>query len=163
MVNNKSKPLLTILGLCGVLTTQAQESINASGADAASADGSVSYTIGQVAYLNEANSTNSINEGAQQPYEFFIVGIEPVVENMKLTAFPNPTVDNLTLEVSDYNREKMSYQLYDSQGRLLNEAVINGNLTPINTNHLLASTYFLRVLNAQQQTIQTFKIIKNSR
>jgi hypothetical protein len=42
--------------------------------------------------------------------------------NISLTAFPNPTTENLSLQISDFENEKLTYQLIDMQGKL----IING-------------------------------------
>ncbi|MBW7953117.1 MAG: T9SS type A sorting domain-containing protein, partial [Chitinophagaceae bacterium] len=120
MTKNKSKPIALLLaGLLWVSFAQAQDSANASGGDATGSGGAVAYSIGQVVYTSITGSSGSVDQGVQHAYEIFTVEIKETVLNISLTAFPNPTTDNLTLQISNYNNEKLSFQLYDMQGKLL--------------------------------------------
>ena len=80
---------------------------------------------------------------------------------ISLSIFPNPTAANLTLQVSNYNNEKLSYQLYDMQGKLLNNGKIVAQQTKINTSSLPTAAYYVNVVNQENQKVQSFKIIKN--
>jgi hypothetical protein len=93
--------------------TQAQESANASGGDAKGSGGTVAYSIGQVVYTTNTGSSGSVAQGVQHAYEIFPVGYIETAMNISLTAFPNPITDNLSLQISDYNNEKLSYELFD--------------------------------------------------
>ena len=78
-----------------------------------------------------------------------------------MSVFPNPIVENLILQISDYNHEKLSFHLYDIQGKLVNKGQIITKQTQINTSSLPPATYFIEVLNQENKHIQSFKIIKN--
>jgi len=162
MTKNKSKPiLLLIAGLLWVSFTQAQESTNASGGDATGTGGTASYSVGQVVYTTNTGSTGSVAQGVQHAYEIFTVGIKETELNISLTAFPNPTTENLTLQISDYNNEQLSYQLFDMQGKQLSNGQITAQQTQINMNSLPTATYFVNVVNQENKKVQSFKIIKN--
>jgi hypothetical protein len=81
--------------------------------------------------------------------------------NISLSVFPNPTVDNLTLQIGDYNNEKLSYQLFDMHGKLLNNGQVTAQQTKINTVSFPSATYFIHVVNQENKKIKSFKIIKN--
>lgn len=162
MTKNKSRPILLLAtGLLWASLAQAQESVNATGGDATGSGGTVAYSVGQVAYTTNTDASGTVSQGVQQAYEIFTVGIKETKLNISLSVFPNPTADNLTLQISDYNNEKLSYQLLDMQGKLLNNGQVTTQQTQINTAHLPAATYFMNVLNQENKKIQTFKIIKN--
>jgi hypothetical protein len=97
----------------------------------------------------------------QHAYEIFTVGIMETALNISLTAFPNPTTNILNLQISDYNNEKLSYQLYDMGGKLLSNGKITAQQTQINTSSLPPATYFINVVNQENKKVQSFKIIKN--
>lgn len=161
MTKNKSKPIaLLATGLLWMSLAQAQESINSSGSNATGSGGSVSYSIGQMVYTTDMGSSGSITQGVQHAYEIFTVGVNETVLDISVITFPNPTVDNLSLQINDYSNEKLLYQLFDMQGRLLKIGQISEQLTQINTAILPTSTYFIHVLNQQNQKVQSFKIIK---
>jgi hypothetical protein len=140
---------------------QAQESTNASGGDVIGSGGSVAYSIGQVVYTTNTGSAGSVAQGVQHAFEIFTVGIKETELNISLTAYPNPTTENLTLQISDYNNEKLAFQLYDLQGKLLTSGPVTAQQTQINTASLPAATYFINVVNQENKKVQSFKIIKN--
>ena len=78
---------------------------------------------------------------------------------VEIIVFPNPTIDQLTLQINDYNNEKLSYQLFDMQGKLLSSDVITSNQTEINMSDLPVASYFITVMQKNRK-IKSFKIIK---
>ena len=162
MTKNKSRPIaLLAAGLLWAGFAQAQESTNASGGDATGTGGTASYSVGQVVYTTNTGSTGSVAQGVQHAYEIFTVGIKETELNISLTAFPNPTTENLTLQISDYNNEQLSYQLFDMQGKQLSNGQITAQQTQINMNSLPTATYYVNVVNQKNKKVQSFKIIKN--
>tara|TARA_B100000780_G_scaffold264553_1_gene219297 strand:- start:765 stop:1244 length:480 start_codon:yes stop_codon:yes gene_type:complete len=152
---------LSILLLCFGGALNAQSANTASGGEATGTGGSVSYSIGQIAYTSNTSDNGTVSQGVQQPYEIYTVGIQETALEITLSVFPNPTVNDLTLQIGNYNNEELSYQLYDMQGRLLNTGKVTETLTPIETAQLPSSTYFINVVDQKSKKIQTFKVIKN--
>jgi len=140
----------------------AQEAIPTTGGEASGKGGTASYTVGQMVYTTYAGTGgNTIAQGVQQPFEISVVtGIENA-ENIDLiiSAYPNPTTDHLTLSIDDLDLSKLSYQLYDMQGKLLKNAKITGKQTSIVMSNLVPATYFVKVIRGNTE-IKTFKIIK---
>jgi hypothetical protein len=162
MIKKKSRPiLLLVTGTLWACLAQAQESTNSSGGDATGSGGTAAYSIGQVVYTTNTGSSGSVAQGVQQAYEIFTVDIEETTLSISLIAFPNPTADNLTLQISDFNKEKLTYQFYDIGGKLLSNGQVTGQQTEINTSSLPPATYFINVLNQEDKKVQSFKIIKN--
>jgi opacity protein-like surface antigen len=162
MRKNKSRPILLLTtGLLWAGFAQAQESVNASGGYATGSGGTAAYSIGQVAYTANTGSSGNVAQGVQHAYEIYPVGIKETTLNITLSVFPNPTADNLILQLSDYNNEKLAYQLYDMQGKLSINGQVTTQQSQINTAGLPSATYFIHVLNQENQEVQTFKIIKN--
>jgi hypothetical protein len=159
--NRLRMPAFLFLGLSlGVL--QAQEVIPASGGEAAGNGGSVSYSVGQIAYQTHYGTSGSVSEGVQQPYEISVVtGIEEAKGiNLTVSAYPNPTTDYLTLRIDEFEISNLSYQLYDMSGRLLQNERITGNQTIIVMSNLVPAIYFVKVVQRNKE-VKTFKIIKN--
>jgi Dockerin type I domain/Secretion system C-terminal sorting domain len=65
--------LIAAIALIATYSTQAQQSINASGNSASNANGSISYSVGQVVFDNITNSVGQINQGVQSPYDLYQV------------------------------------------------------------------------------------------
>ena len=139
----------------------AQSSVNAAGGDATGTGGSAAYSIGQVVYTTNSNSSGSVAQGVQHAYEIFPVGLNESALAFSLLAFPNPTQELLNLEVSDPFSEKLCYRLYDEFGQVVKAGEINACQTQINTASLPVSTYFLHVVNHDNVNVRSFKIIKN--
>jgi hypothetical protein len=151
--------LLLISGFTGL---QAQEAIPASGGDASGSGGSVSYSVGQVVYNTNTGTSGSVAQGVQQPYEISVVsGIEEATSiSLICSAYPNPATDFLTLKVENFNKADLSYQLFDVDGKRIENKIIEGNETSIIMSNLAPSTYFLKVIQNNKE-VKTFKIVKN--
>jgi hypothetical protein len=156
------KNILAILVLMWTCSIFGQESIPATGGNATGSGGTVSYTIGQVVYTTNTGSEGSALQGVQQPYE---ISIETAIEQAKdiilvLTTYPNPTTDNLTLKIENYDSQNLSYYLFDVNGKLLENKKVTENETTISMTNLSSAIYFLKVIDNQEE-IKIFKIIKN--
>jgi hypothetical protein len=154
-----SAVLLLGLGLTGL---QAQESVNATGGDASGIGGSASYSVGQVVYTNNTGTNGSVEQGVQKAFEISVVtGLEEAKGiNLSVSAYPNPTTDYLTLSIGEFDISNLSYQLYDMNGKLLQNKKITGNQTSIIMSNLVPANYFVKVIQGNKE-VKTFKIIKN--
>lgn len=158
------KPLFVLFLSVGFLWSgriHAQESIHSSGGDATGSGGSVAYSLGQVVYTTNDSTSGAVSQGVQQAYEIYTVGINATELNMSLTVFPNPTVNDLILQISDYNYEKLVYQLFDMQGKQLSQGHVTTQQTLLNMKGLASATYILNVVYQENKNYQSFKIIKN--
>ena len=91
----------------------------------------------------------------------FNTSTKSIINNQALVKVsPNPTTNVLNLNIGNYNNEKLTYQLYDMQGKLLDSKHVINNSTPIVMQELPKSTYLLSVLD-NNSLIKTFRIIKN--
>lgn len=150
-----------ILG-CMILSTAvfAQSNTVASGGEASGAGGSVSYTVGQVAYSYNTGSSGSCNEGEQQPYEFFTVSVnEWTKADVDIEAFPNPTAGGMKLKLSNFDVNHTEVELYDLSGKRIFRKSIFQVETFLPMSTLAPGTYLLKVIENQRQ-IQTIKVIK---
>ena len=148
-MKQKILTICTAFLLCLSLTSlQAQEAVSATGGESSGSGGSASYTVGQIAYtVHTGTNGNSITQGVQQPYEISVVTAIPEAENIiiSISAYPNPANDYLTLSVDNFEAIKLSYQLYDMNGKLLESKKITADKTKIVTNELTPAIYFLKV------------------
>lgn len=157
----QKKIKLSVLLLSIGISVQAQQATTTTGGDASGSGGTVAYSVGQVVYTTNTDASRTVDQGVQQAYEIFTVGIKETELNISLSVYPNPTADNLTLQIQDYNNEKLSYQLFDMQGKQLSNGQIVAQQTQINMNSLPTATYFVNVVNQENKKVQSFKIIKN--
>lgn len=161
MTKYKLSPILLLAtGLLWASLAQAQESANACGRDATGSGGTVAYSVGQIVYTTNTHASGTVSQGVQQAYEIYTVGIQETDPNISLSVFPNPTSDNLTLQISDYKNEMLTFLLYDMQGKLLSKAQVTAQQVQINTASLPPATYFINVVNQEYKNVKSFKIIK---
>ena len=145
-----------LLGLGGL---QAQETLAASGSEGTGTGGTFSYTVGQTVYTSASGNGGSSSQGVQQSYEVSVtIGVEIAAINLGLSAYPNPMINNLILEVEDAC--DLSYQFYDLQGSLILSGTVTSTITSISLKGQSSAVYFLKVLKNNQE-LKTFKIIKN--
>ena len=149
---------------CATLTASAQSGLVTTGGDIQGSNGSISYTVGQVAVQSIEASAASLTEGVQQPYEIQTVGVDiyPAI-TLDAAVYPNPTSDRLVLSVENsvetYDRTSLQAVLYNTNGQRVQTVGVTGAQTAINMSALSSGTYFLRVTDGQQ-TLKTFKVVK---
>lgn len=160
ITNNHSKKILFAVFFFASLS-YGQQALITAGGNATSSLGNVSYSLGQVAYTTNGNGNYSVSEGVQQPFEISTLTVEESIStNIKLTVYPNPALDYLTLDIDTLETEGLLYTLFDINGKLLRQETISNLLTIINFTSLPSSAYFIKVV-ANGKNIKTFKIIKN--
>jgi hypothetical protein len=155
-----SSLFLIALGL-SLSNGMCQESINTSGSIATGNGGTVSYSVGQLAFTAISSNSGTVSQGVQQAYEIYTIGIKETEFNIALTAFPNPTIENLTLEIRDNKNENLTFMFIDLQSKLLESGQITSPKTQIKTSHLSLGIYFLDIYNHENKKVQSFKIVKN--
>ena len=154
------KQLITFLSILTGIVSYGQTSVVASGGSVSNNSGSISYSIGQVAYQSVSNTSGSVSQGVQHAFEISTLSLEENKFNFTLNAFPNPTTENLNLRVGNYKQEKLAYKLIDLEGKVISEASMLSEETTIDMKQLPVATYFVEVHN-EGKKVQTFKIIKN--
>ena len=158
MKNNLKLTLLLAFGFC-ITFVNAQKSANTSGGDATGTGGTVSYSIGQVAYTSQSGSNGNINQGVQQPFEIYSVGVEEIDLNINLNAFPNPISELLNLQFDEYGNHNATIQLFDQAGKILHKEQISNTTTTLDLSQYVSGLYLLNILS-DKKIIKTFKIIK---
>jgi len=164
MQNKKLILFIVVLLQVNLARLFAQEAFTASGGNATGSKGSISYSIGQVAYTTISGVNGKIPLGVQQTYAISLRSNpeKKALITLQLSAYPNPTTDNLTLKVSridDLSFSKLQYSLCDTNGKLLNSGKIFGVETIIPMAGLAPSVYFLSVFINNEEVI-AFNIIK---
>ena len=154
------KHVITATGVLFTSLVFGQTSVNTAGGNVSNTSGSVSYSIGQVAYQTTSNASGSVSQGVQQTYVISTLELVENTFNFSLSAFPNPTQENLHLRVGNYNKEQLTYKLIDTEGKLLNQGEIQTQETDLDMRQYAVATYFVEV-HHEGKKVQTFKIIKN--
>ena len=161
MKHKKSTILFVLLLFWGLAQGHAQQNTVTAGGDASGTDGTVSYSIGQIDYIQATGSGGTANQGVQQPFEFYVLGTNDLPQiQLEVAVFPNPTTTNVQLHLGNFQIEDLYYALYDIHGRLLRHEVIHTETTKIPMEHLAAAVYVLHITQKGKH-LKSFKIIKN--
>ena len=154
----KTTLVVLLFGATNLLFSQ--ETVPASGGEA-TGNGTVSYSVGQIVNTTHTGSSGTISQGVQQGIELSVLS-NPEVTALTLNAitYPNPTSDYVVLALKDASLTNLSYAMYDLQGREFSKGNIHQGETKIAMQILATGTYLLKV-NQKNQTLKSFKIIKN--
>lgn len=156
---NKKSYILLLLGLV-FCSAQAQQASLATGGLASGSGGSVTYSIGQLAYVTDTGSSGNSCQGVQQAFEITTLGNDNYTGIQLMMVYPNPTTEFVKLQIADIAIENLSYQLFDIQGKeIINNAISNSE-TQINLQSYPQGAYIMKVSN-NNKLLKTFKIIKN--
>jgi hypothetical protein len=159
----KNYPQIIVMLLVCLLwagLAQAQESANTTGGDATGLGGTAAYSIGQAVYTTQNSSNGSVAQGVQHAYDVYAIGIEHNELNVAMDVYPNPTSDNIILQIPDFNNQQLWYRLLDAQGKIIVKEKIITQQSAINMYPLSSATYFLQVVNQDNKHAQSFSIIK---
>jgi len=170
MTKNKSKPL-ALLGLALLMGTVsyaqsiAPQSVNCSGTKMSQANGSLSFTVGELVVLSQTDSQgNTLSGGFTTGATLTTVSIQETdAEVLDLRVFPNPTSDLVNIYINHSSIEQVVVSITDLQGKEVYIGKYAGisNTIGINTAAYAPGTYVLSLKNNNNQVLGTYKIIKN--
>lgn len=141
-----------------ISNVQAQSSVNAGGGLASSTTGTTTYSIGITAYTSILDG--AVSQGVQHAYEIFSVSLKETSFMAHILAYPNPTSDNLMLQINDYENKNLSYKLFNTHGKILDSGKIVAQQTQIPMMTLSVATYHVVILTNENKIIQSFRIVK---
>lgn len=152
---------LFLIGACLALSqVNAQESVLSSGGNSSGSSGNVSYSVGQIFYKTINGTTAYLSQGVEQPFEIqTVLGQDNFNVNLELSVYPNPTTDIIYLKIKESNFESIQYQLFDINGRLVDNNRVFENSTIIQMGKYPEAIYLLKVIDNNKE-VKTFKIIK---
>jgi hypothetical protein len=137
----------------------AQSVLSSAGMANKNENGSISWTLGEIAIETFETQNHYLTQGFQQP-NLSVVGLEELLLlSYVIQAFPNPTNDYVHLVVDKENIEKLNYLLYDTSGKLIINEKLTGEQTRINFQALSPGVYYIQVLDGPIR-LKTFKILK---
>lgn len=146
------------------VVANAQSVIVPAGGDVENSNGSVSYTVGQIAVETTVSDVGSVSvaEGVQQPYEIQTVGVNnypQIVLNAKV--YPNPTENVAQLELNGFEVPEGGLRafLYDGNGKLLQTMTVTDDITTFQIGQYATGNYLLE-LKSGNSSLKTFKIVR---
>ncbi|WAC02031.1 T9SS type A sorting domain-containing protein [Lacinutrix neustonica] len=162
MKTNKLLLFLTPVFYLGISKSHAQQTLTSSGGDIMGTTGSISYSVGQLAYVTNFGTTGAVAQGVQQANEYneTLSSVDFTELLQELKVFPNPTTDVLTLNFNNKTDTQLDYQIRDINGRILKSETNIASRLSINISELQSAIYFLEIKNNNKK-VKIFKIIKN--
>lgn len=163
-MKNSKNILVVVVALFCAFSLNAQSAIVPVGGDAQNSNGSVSYTVGQIAVATVSNSNGSVSvaEGVQQPYEIQTVGVNEYPQiALNAKVFPNPTENLVQLELNGFDIPATGLQayLYDGNGKLLQNVKVTDDITSFQIGHYATGSYLLE-LKSGNRSLKTFKVVR---
>jgi hypothetical protein len=152
--------IVSILFATLYFNVSGQSNTTAAGGDASGSGGTVAYSLGQVSYIVASGNGGTANQGVQQAFEIFTIGSVDEQFEVSISIFPNPTLGYLNLEVLGIPFEKLTYQIFSSQGKLILMGNFTGSHSRIDLGELPAATYTMQIINSNHH-LRTYKVIKN--
>ena len=141
-----------------IIIAQPQQVISTAGGAFENGSGSISFTIGECITSTLSSSATILTQGFHQP-KLVIIDNQPIkLDDIDITAFPNPAKEFVILRIKEFRG--FSYTLHDLTGRIIEKKEIFSSETEIDFKNLVPSAYILKVSNKNEDT-RTFKIIKH--
>ncbi len=134
--------------------------ITAAGNYDTNANNKLSWTIGEVITETISNTGNKLTQGIQQGNWDINTFVDNTENLIKINLYPNPATDYVNLEIQLQDNQKLYYQLYDLNGRYLQNEKITSVSTKINLTGYVGTAYFLNVYSANKKLLKSFKILK---
>jgi hypothetical protein len=170
MLINKYKPI-ALLGASMLMVTMsyaqsiAPQSVNSGGAEMTQANGSVSFTVGELVVLSQTDSNgNTLSGGFTAGATLTTLSIQETdVAVLDVKVYPNPTTELINIQINHSTLDQVVVTITDLQGKEVYSGKYAGisNVIGINTASYATGTYVLSLKNLKKQVLGTYKIIKH--
>lgn len=153
----KSFLFLCLFGL-SAMCTFGQSATLPAGGDATGADGSASFSIGQVVYQLPLAADGSTNQGVQQPYEISVVvgDDERTPLSAGVDAYPNPVQNEFVVFVDPVPENPLIYRVLSAGGKVVGTGQLTSSKTVIDSEKWTTGMYVIEI----EHSATTIKILK---
>ncbi|MBN2730348.1 MAG: T9SS type A sorting domain-containing protein [Bacteroidales bacterium] len=142
------------------IAVNAQELVSNSGAYFSNSSGSLAWSVGEAVIATISDGTDTLTQGFHQSKFIFTDISESQLEGISVSVFPNPTTENISIEIESADLKGFSYTLLDQHGKLLRNKEITDKITEVDMLNHPAATYFVSVYK-DGISVKTIQIIKN--
>jgi hypothetical protein len=149
------KRIIISLSLVCALQVHAQQAITSAGAGG----DDIVWTLGDIVVntIGSGNNTGTATQGFIQPEYYNATGILNIAGSLKISAYPNPVTDRLTLDFQDAT--VYTWTLYGLDGKKLEAGQSDDDATSIDFSGYPAGKYLLNLRS--EHITQSIVIIKN--
>ena len=137
----------------------AQSGITAAGGDATGEGGTLSYSLGQVAYTTIQANNGLISQGVQQSFEIIPLFTVQSDDDLFATLYPNPSANHVTVAWNRPIQEQMAVKVISATGQEMYQSTLTNQFSQLPLDALAAGVYFIYV-RQDESLIQLFKFIK---
>lgn len=149
---------LLLLSLISPILCFAQEVVSSSGDYFSNSNGSISFTVGEVAIETITTGSNAITQGFHQT-NLGVLSVGDIEDDLAIKVFPNPVSELLQVTLTNYTDK--SYRLFDITGRLVTQKTFKKQQSEINLSPYVSGIYILALYDENNKRINTYRIIKN--
>lgn len=153
----KRKLVVSIGFLVCIYPLIAQQVVTTGGASNKKPQGSIEYSVGEIATSTYKKSNGSVHEGVIQDYISVATDIVQI-ENITMQVFPNPVTTKLTIDVE--SSDDLQYSVYDISGNILESNVFSTH-AEIDFQTKAQGTYILKILDKNSDKQNSYSIIKH--
>lgn len=143
----------------------APQSLNSGGTKMTQANGSLSFTVGELVVLSQTDSDgNTLGVGFTTGATLTTASIQETdAAVLDVKVYPNPTTELLNIQINHSTLDQVVVTITDLQGKQVYNFKYAGisNVIGINTASYATGTYVLSLKNLNNQVLGTYKIIKH--
>ena len=170
MTKNKSKPI-ALLGAAMLMGTMSYaqsispQSVNSGGTKMTQANGSLSFTVGELVVLSQTDSQgNTLGGGFTAGATLTTASIQETDASvLDVKVYPNPTTELVNIQINHSTIDQVVVTITDLQGKEVYTGKYAGiaNVIGINTASFATGNYLLTLKNLNNQVLGTYKISKH--
>ncbi len=139
--------------------TASLELISSSGDSFSNTTYQLDWSVGECVTATHSAGNLVITQGFHQnPYE--ITTEIDLFPKIKMTVYPNPISNLISLKVESSKVESLRYTITDLSGKVLQTSEIKSDLEQINFSSYAVGTYLISI-SQNKQFLKSFQIIKN--
>lgn len=127
----------------------------------------LSSTVGEVATATLEQADIILTQGFQQPSDLDdTVGIDRIIRDLKIHAFPNPTTQKVILELNSDKELDVLIEVFDINGQQLNSGeidqvtVLGRSVHEIDMGNYASGQYIIRLSERGEGSMESIKIQK---
>jgi hypothetical protein len=156
MKMNQKKALMIFMIILGSMGLMAQSGFTSTGTDAQGNSGTVSLSVGLIDFLSINGSSGSVNQGIQHPGIIITTGTDFDASYLSWNAYPNPTSQSVTIELSTMPKTPLTVKLHDAKGKLLESLQMTQTKIEVDLETRANGVYLIHVF----EKIRKSKILK---
>ncbi len=153
----KNLLLFSVIIFLATFELKAQEVVASGGDYFENSSVSISWTLGEPVTETITDGTNILTQGFQQSKLTATEVFDISTDKFDINLFPNPTLNIINIKTSEF--KNLSYNISDTNGKLLKEGKLVSENTEISVNRLPAAVYFFTITN-NNKIIRIFQIVK---